>query len=367
MLSKITLKALTNKQIIEKELQLEGLWMLSDGDQTIGPFDTSSLKKYITQNENMFDNIQAANLAQNIFINIFSHPHFQRRSPRLVDLGTFKVEGDFYILISGIKKGPFSIKQIEQFLADNTVMRSHQMSADNGKTWFKIYEHCYFDRRDRKVQSALPNSPNYELVTDMDEFIPNVDQDTEAMVGLAFIGGGHDKGQSLGDIPPGFIAKKKSSINLKYTGVFFASVFIALIAISNLQQQSDEKTANIPIKTKPVAINNSPRKPKLRNRVPASIEPRRTTKKSIVKAKKSLKVKAKKKKAPRRITHYADEFDETPNEERLMPESVSRDLAAIEEPLYDNVDELTQEQIEAIELGDPELIDTLGDSEEDFN
>ena len=59
---------------------------------------------------------------------------------------------------------------------------------------------------------------------------------------------------------------------------------------------------------------------------------------------------------PRRITHYADEFDEEEED------SMDRDIAALEEPDFEKEDELTQQQIEAIERGDPEMLEALEES-----
>lgn len=372
MLDHIKLDILTEDEITTQEHSLDGLWMLQFEDETKGPFSTLQLKKYSAEHHEIFDEIQATNLLKNKFTSFYQNIEFQRRKPKLIQASSLVSDEDFFVLIHGQKQGPFTLEEIKTKSEKQEIRLSSLVSTDKGHTWIKLYEHHEFDRRNRNVDSQLPYSPEdsfiHEAVILGRESIKNAKKkkaEEDAIVGLAFLSHGKEHAKNAHDVKANTWVPKsatKRKFGFKYATAFIVCTLVVTTTLLNSNTESN--SLNSSVKTAKTAINNNRRQPK---RFPAS-----AVKKKIVKEVKIYKPLAKKKvatrprvepkryirknvkKAPRKITHFADEFDDS--ESMIGP---SRDISSTDEPSFYPEDELTQEQIEAIELGDPNLLDEV--------
>ena len=201
---KINLQPISDEDIAAHNISLADLWMIQLPDNILyGPFTTKTLKEYSSNNFEIFQEAHSYNLEDESWKPFFSTPPFQRRRPRLVPTQSLISNDNFHILQKGKKHGPFSLQELKEMVSKSDINLNAQVSIDNGETWIKLYEHHEFDRRTRSShRESLPFIPQ-------DEIFKNVQEDTQkalqrmkklkdqedALVGLAFIGHGNDKGQ----------------------------------------------------------------------------------------------------------------------------------------------------------------------------
>lgn len=372
MLDHIKLDILTEDEITTQEHTLDGLWMLQFQDKTKGPYSTLQLRKYSADHEELFDEIQATNLLKNKFTGFYQNIEFQRRKPKLIQASSLVSDENFFVLIHGQKQGPFTLDEVKSKSESKEIRLSSLVSTDKGYTWIKLYEHHEFDRRNRNVDSILPFSPEesfiHEAVALGRESIKNAKKkqaEEDAIVGLAFLSHGKDHAKNAQDVKSNTWVPKsanKRKVGFKYATAFIVSAL--LITTTLLNSNTDIESLSTTVKTAKKAINNTRRQPK---RFPASttketatekvkayvpLAKKKVTKRPKVEPKRYIRKAAKK--APRRITHFADEFEDS--QESFEND---REVASTDEPKFYPEDELTQEQIEAIELGDPNLLDEV--------
>jgi hypothetical protein len=197
----IDLKPLSDDEIKANNFTLADLWMVKDQVNKIyGPFDTTTLRDYAQNFDDLFEETSVYNLETEKWFATFSSGHFQRRKPTLVPAQNLVKNSDFYLLIDGQKNGPHSKDKIQELLTVGTILPSSQISVDSGHTWIKIYEHHSFDRRSQRTNQELPFVPPKDILERINKTkskFANKQETEDAIVGLAFIGHGNDKGQTI--------------------------------------------------------------------------------------------------------------------------------------------------------------------------
>lgn len=151
---------LTKAEIGQRELASSELWIIKRGEEITGPYEIENLKAYVQENEALFEEALASRMEPQQWQPLFSYPHFQRRSPQI--LNTKASEGPFWVYQHGLKTGPFEKFYILKSLEMNSLIVTDKISTDDGKTWFNIYEIPDFDRRDVSFQE-LPPAPEQTL------------------------------------------------------------------------------------------------------------------------------------------------------------------------------------------------------------
>lgn len=200
------LKPLSDEQIESENLSLSDLWMLQMPDKRIyGPFSTIMLKNAFHIDENLQNEAIVYNLFHEKWSKPFDNASFQRRKLNIVD-NSKQQYFQFYILSKGQKVGPLSIENIKDLLHKKELLYHEQISHD-GVTWNKVYTYEVFDRRLNRLQEqGLPFSPNDNTLNNIAESTSEVlkklkekNEQIDALAGLAFIGHGNDKGQTIDD------------------------------------------------------------------------------------------------------------------------------------------------------------------------
>lgn len=390
----IDLAPLSEEQITQDGNDYNELWMIKSKDgEMFGPFDTESIKNYAAQYDHLFQDAMAYNLAQETWKNFFKVAKFQRRKPKLVPMHSLMTTDNFIILLNGEKKGPFTLDQIQNFVDDKKIALNVQVSLDNGESWIKLFEHHAFDRRLKKNSEDLPFVPNnnifeHNLNTNnlkVDERNKIADEE-DALIGLAFISTGNDKGQTLHknesnvNSTPKTINKKAQlrsletkkfsflnnwveKINFKYIGSGIIGLFVLFTALNSFNSSFNndseiQKTKKV-VNTKKESINNSARRPK------TSMAKKSPTK--IVRAKK-YRPKPQRRARPtrrpaqsqrkRRQVHRDERFEVMDIDDPAIKEELTRELAG--DTYGDSYDELTEEQRDFIERANQE---GLGDGD----
>merc|ERR1712194_606177 len=128
------------------------------------------------------------------------------RRPKLVSLQGVEANTSYYLLIQGIKKGPFELAEIIDQV-DRGLSLSTLTSCDKGETWIKLFEHHQFDRRIVTNNEELPFTPDKKFLDGslnghMLKGRKKAQEEEDAIVGLAFIGKGNDKGQKIQQTSP---------------------------------------------------------------------------------------------------------------------------------------------------------------------
>jgi hypothetical protein len=231
-----TIEPMSEDFIAEHNIELFDTWIIRDeAGQSWGPFHTNDLKDIAQEHEELFEEYTALNLATEKEKPFFQNTKFQRRKPKLVSLQGLQTIDNFYLLDQGVKKGPFTLEHIKELLDSKKMTLNILASVDKGQSWIKLFEHHEFDRRLLKNKEELPFSPNAEVLDKkfdkMEKSYKKPKEEQEALVGLAFIGGGNDKGQKIVTPPTGEQAtaqtEKVSNPKVKYVAA--AAVFVLVL------------------------------------------------------------------------------------------------------------------------------------------
>jgi hypothetical protein len=202
----IDLEALSDELIAEQQIEISDLWMLKTGDDKIhGPFSSDMLREYCAEHEDLFEDAYTFNLDSEEWQEFYKTTQFQRRVPKLVPAQSLITHDHFYLLGQGQKQGPFKLDEIKSKLDSGEISLNDQVSVDEGKSWIKVYEHHEFDRRTRqKTSDELPFIPQEEVFKSIDlsthkhiQELKKKKEEEDALVGLAFISHGNDKGQLM--------------------------------------------------------------------------------------------------------------------------------------------------------------------------
>jgi hypothetical protein len=263
---------LSDEEIDKLGLSVSDLWMLQGKEQDVqGPFSTQYLNQKSGEHQEFFESCQVYNLVIEEWKDFFSSTEFQRRKPKLVPAQNLIQNDDFYLLSKGQKIGPFTLDQVKEKVDNDEIAVSCEVSVDAGKTWIKLYEHHEFDRRLSKNQEDLPFQPEQE-VFDESEKVTSIEvaraqknkEDDTAITGLAFLGRGHDKGQSFPQemkierpgeevetpdeefhdsdiiefkLPKSEFTKKVQSIKWKYVAGFFVFFIVSFSAFNTFNNK----------------------------------------------------------------------------------------------------------------------------------
>ena len=276
----IDLKPLNDDQIKEHKFTLNDLWMIQNKDnQIFGPFDTKSLRTYAIKYDYLFESTKVYNLDSETWSDTFSLPQFQRRKPRLVSASELNSNDQYYLLINGQKDGPHTAQQVQMLLDHGEILPSTEISLDNGKTWLQVHATSHFDRRNTKTNQELPFVPTQDILKQLDKTkkrISQIKETEDAIVGLAFIGHGNDKGQTLpaekhdnNEFADSFPVPEKRSFfkSRLFASLFSLALIAGIFAYNSSNHINDIKDSIREAKTDTKGINDASRS----SRKPASI------------------------------------------------------------------------------------------------
>lgn len=175
MAHKIDLKPLTEETITQMGYNNHDLWLVKLGSVVYGPFEAESLKHYVTENEELFEEAEASRADETEWNPFWAYTKFQRRKFQGLS-NVDNHEGPFWIMDFGLKKGPFSFHEIDKKIEMGLLVMTDHISVNDGHSWVKIYEVPGFDRRSHSPDD-LPVAPyessfqkaKLELVEKMEE------------------------------------------------------------------------------------------------------------------------------------------------------------------------------------------------------
>ena len=362
-----SLAPLSEEHIAEHNIGMFDLWLVKDDQGTsYGPFDTETIKVAAQEHQELFEGYFAFNLATEKEKPFFQNTKFQRRKPKLVSLHGLQTIDSFYLLIQGVKKGPYKLQEVKEMAAQKLIPLNIQASIDKGETWIKLFEHHEFDRRLLKNKEELPFSPAEEVLdhSHADAITINNQakaKDTEdAIVGLAFIGSGNDKGQQIQPVSQKEKAKIaqykntnqediKSSIfdsifekfNFKYVGFALSFVFVLFTAFNSFNSSFNDDSNSSKVAIRKVKV---PTSKNIINGEQVKRKPAQAIKAKKFKPKRKNKVTKRRTPTKRyRQTHHDEDMDTYDLDDPEVKEEVSRSLSGG----FD--DNLSDEEIEFIE------------------
>jgi len=386
-------KPLTDEEIEGLGLSVSDLWMIQgEGADVQGPFSTKFLIEKSTQHEEFFEACQIYNLVIEEWKDFFSSAEFQRRKPKLVPAQNLIQNDDFYILVKGQKQGPFNLATIKEKVSNDEIQVSAEVSVDEGKTWIKLYEHHEFDRRLFKNQEDLPFQPE-QLVFDESDKVTSLEvaraqknkENDTAITGLAFLGRGNDRGQTMSHqieeissekddedesdiiefkLPKSELTKKIESIKWKYVAgffVFFVVSFSAFNTFNNKFSSNADKMVSETVKADSNNIENTDRsvaskkiaKPKTKR-----IQPNKKAARRYVPHKAAHKVDDRKRvnPKPKRVSHSYDDFENIDIDDPRVREELSRELAGEYGDDYDDGYDDSNEYVDDYEQEKREMV-----------
>ncbi len=384
----IDLAPLSEEQIAKNGTDYTELWMIKSKDgQMYGPFDTESIKDYAAEHEYLFEDSMAYNLAHETWKAFFKVAKFQRRKPKLVPMQSLMTADNFIVLVNGEKKGPFTLEQIQKFIDEKKIALNVQVSLDDGESWIKLFEHHAFDRRLKKNSDDLPFVPESDVFEKVDNSIKvkaeertKADDEEDALIGLAFISTGNDRGQTLSSEKKdkttnkskvkevqlrtldnskfAFFDKIKEKINFKYVGGGTVALLILFTALnsfnSSFNSDSEIKQAKKEAKTKKASINNNARvtKKKIARKKPTRIvRARKYQPKPQKRVRPTNRRPAQTRKRKRQV-HRDERFGVMDIDDPAVKEELTRELAG--DTYGDEYEELSDEQRDFIERANQE-------------
>jgi hypothetical protein len=333
--------------------------MIKDEEgNSFGPYQTDTLREVAVTDQDYFESVMAFNFATEKEKPFFQNTKFQRRKPKLVSLQGVESDDEFYLLIKGVKKGPYSLNDVKQMVDKREIALNNLASMDKGQSWIKIFEHHEFDRRLLKNKEELPFSPNENVLSNSESITIKKGKETdEALVGLAFIGRGNDKGNKVKSFSQSGSEDEQTPAqsNLHFSkrakigsaiAVMLVMVMVGINTMNSGFQSDDQVMVQTPTKmiSKPVVVKTQKSMPV--ERKPAKVikaKKYRPIKRNIVKSKKRPSKKSPVKTF--REIHTDDERYETvdlddPREKEDLTRSLAGDFGD---------DELSDEELDFIE------------------
>lgn len=259
----IDLKALGDDEISKRDISLASLWMVKDeNDKVHGPYDTESLKVYISKYQYLFENTKTYNLESEKWSDTFSIDHFQRRKTSAVATSSEIQTNEFYIYLNKQQSGPYSKDEVQAFLNNGQLKPDSPISIDKGESWIKVFEHHAFDRRSHKTNQELPFRPDKDILDHMaltKEEILKAREKDEAIVELAFLG--HQKGQGtpeseVQEAKPSFQLSKGMKIGL---GSFAILALVVAVSLNLIGKMSEGDVKNFDILSKTPIEKTTPK------------------------------------------------------------------------------------------------------------
>ncbi len=164
-LSKI--QPLTKEEL--KNHEPSQVWLIQSSLETKGPYKQSDLDGLIDLYTTELSECIACNLSHKRWKPFFEHKVFDQRDPKQIkpvvkedELGSNR----YFVLLEGNRKGPYSKSDIERFLDKGDLRLNDLLSADNGKSWRKVYHFPLFDRRkeveEKPIEVASLNQEQME-------------------------------------------------------------------------------------------------------------------------------------------------------------------------------------------------------------
>lgn len=181
----IDLKPLTEETIKQMGYSSHDLWLVKIDSIVFGPFETESLKHYVSDNEDLFERAEACLTDETEWKPFWEHTKFQSKKMHIV---AENYDGPFWIMDFGLKLGPYTYREIDKKIEMGLLVMTDYISVDNGENWVKIYQVGGLDRRIFSPE-VLPDAP-YESKMQNPTFPDNRHEKTaiEELANLAFLG-----------------------------------------------------------------------------------------------------------------------------------------------------------------------------------
>lgn len=259
-MSTLGLKPLTKEFIQEMGISGHDLWVVKIGDESFGPFDTTSLREYAALNEELFDDALASRLENNDLLPFFGHAPFQRRSPQIVK--DKQHTGPYWIMEQGLKTGPITKEDIQIKIKEGVLAMTDLISTDDGHSWGKIHELKAFDRRTRSSVEP-PVSPKEASFSESNiEFVEREHRSsiinmTEELASVAHGAKTKSQGLRLDEVPLHEDDDVPVSKSMKYAFPVFLVVIMSVVGSGKYFLTQDEVAP--PSVTPPKAVVVTPR------------------------------------------------------------------------------------------------------------
>ncbi len=264
----LNIEPLSPEFIAEHKVELFDTWMIKDDKgNSFGPFQTDTLRETAAVDQDFFESVTAFNYATEKEKPFYQNTKFQRRKPKLVSLQGVESTDEFYLLIKGVKKGPYSLAEVKEMAQKREIALNIMASMDKGQSWIKLFEHHEFDRRLLKNKEELPFSPNESELSKVPQNKVNKSNEAdEALVGLAFIGRGNDRGQKIKPISSTSTNEAPTSTqhSVSFTfskrakiGSAIAAMLVMVMVGFNTMNSTFDKTPETYSKAQAPKVNNS--------------------------------------------------------------------------------------------------------------
>ena len=180
----------TEEAITSKVENRDHIFEIKDAEKTLGFISLYDLKAYVYEHEDEAKNYWVKNIDNADWKNVYEHPYFQRRKPQLISTETLKNEDDleFFILIKGQKSGPYEKYELMEKVDAREILLSDMVSFNGGHEWVKLFQVSGFERRSLRDNDSLPGKPSSEFLNRPSEQVNNINETTDAISSLAFLG-----------------------------------------------------------------------------------------------------------------------------------------------------------------------------------
>lgn len=158
------LAPLTEEELALHQLPPHEIWYLMVNEVPCGPYSLDHLRDFLASNPDFDRQTLACHGQQEGWKPLNKYAFFPCPENPSEELpGTPEQFDQIMLMINGQPCGPYTRKQTLRQLTAKEILLTHLASVDQGKSWYKLYQHPAFGDYDHFSQEELPHMPEGQL------------------------------------------------------------------------------------------------------------------------------------------------------------------------------------------------------------
>jgi hypothetical protein len=163
--NKHRLKPLSSDEITHSHYAPHEMFYFKNEDQELGPYYFQHMQEFMKSYPGFPYSTLIRSFDQTAWIPAYENDFFSRRKKtpeEMAEKNIFSVDEKtlFWYLDHGLKKGPINIHELQKRIVDKASLLTDEISLDQGRTWYRVFQLSSFDRRHRNQQNPhLPFIP----------------------------------------------------------------------------------------------------------------------------------------------------------------------------------------------------------------
>lgn len=292
----IDLPALSDEEIVSLGLLESELYFVRQGEQVWGPYQSKALQHWLRTNSALAGKLEVRRLSEDHWVGPLASPLFapaakataKKKSPAKASVTPLRY---FYEQL-GHRRGPQTLEQIKDLLAQGKLLSTDLVSSDEGVSWNKIYQLKEFADRAYGAEQ-MPQAPREHVWQNGDgEALLSLTEDEDplkaSLVSLAYIGQQQKPAAlKIDEMPLSDDFTSRPRLSPKWWGALTACATLSIALLVWWAQSPSTLVSDAPVQEAVIEKASraaSPQRRKLRdsgpsrginsNRAPATYQPR---------------------------------------------------------------------------------------------